>query len=94
MDRGRHPPFGSIEQFDQVLAHLPEEPAGLEARYVGQADDGTLRVVTLWAAKADADRFFAEVLAPALAQLDSPAADGPRTLGIGIARSYVREAVA
>lgn len=40
------PPFGSIEQFDAVLAQLGGEPDGLEARYAGTAN-GTLRVVTL-----------------------------------------------
>ncbi|MDP8938032.1 MAG: hypothetical protein M3O23_09955, partial [Actinomycetota bacterium] len=58
------PPFGSIEQFDTVMAQVGGEPEGLEARYVGTAGDG-LRVVTLWESKAHADRFFAERLGPA-----------------------------
>jgi len=59
------PPFASIEQFERVLAEQGEEPAGLEARYVGTAG-GELRVVTLWESRAHADRFFAEKLGPAL----------------------------
>ncbi|MGH3996042.1 MAG: hypothetical protein ACRDTJ_01090 [Pseudonocardiaceae bacterium] len=88
------PPFGSIEQFDAVLAHLGGEPDGLEARYVGTAG-GTLRVVTLWKSKAHADRFFAEKLGPALAKVLGPEPAGaPEVVGIDVVRSYVREPVA
>ena len=88
------PPFGSIEQFDTVLAHTGGEPAGLEARYVGRADDGKLRVVTLWESKAHAERFFAETLGPALAKALGPEPVGaPEAVGIDVARSYVREPV-
>ena len=88
------PPFGSIEQFDAVLAQLGEEPDGLEARYVGTAS-GTLRVVTLWESKAHADRFFAERLGPALAKVLGPEPAGaPEVIGIDVVRSYVREPVA
>jgi hypothetical protein len=84
------PPFGSIEQFDAVLAQLGEEPDGLEARYVGTAS-GTLRVITLWESKAHADRFFAETLGPALAKALGPEPVGkPQVVGIDVARSYVR----
>ena len=62
------PPFGSIEQFDKVHTQLGEEPAGLQARYVGTADDGKLRVVALWESKEHADRFFAETLGPGARQ--------------------------
>ncbi len=85
------PPFTSIEQFDQVLAELGEEPAGLEARYVGTAD-GTLRVVTLWESKGHGDRFFAEKLGPTLATMLGPEPAGtPQVVGIDVLRSYVRE---
>ncbi len=85
------PPFTSIEQLDQVMAELGEEPPGLEARYVGTAD-GTLRVVTLWESKAHGDRFFAEKLGPALAKVLGPEPVGtPRVVGIDVLRSYVRE---
>lgn len=88
------PPFGSIEHFDKVRASVGEEPAGLEARYVGTTDDGTLRVVSLWESKAHADRFFAEILGPALAKALGPEPSGtPETVGIDVARSYAREAV-
>jgi hypothetical protein len=89
------PPFGSIEQFDKVRAQLGAEPDGLEARYVGTADDGKLRVVTLWESKAHADRFFAQTLGPALAKALGPEPVGaPEAVGIDVARSYVREPVA
>jgi hypothetical protein len=89
------PPFKSIEQFDAVRAQVEGEPAGLEARYVGTADDGKLRVVTLWESKAHADRFFSETLGPVLAKVLGPEPVGaPETIGIDIARSYARETVA
>jgi hypothetical protein len=89
------PPFGSIEQFDKVRAQVGEEPAGLQARYVGTADDGKLRIVTLWESKEHADRFFAERLGPTLARALGPEPVGkPEVIGIDIARSYVGEPVA
>jgi hypothetical protein len=89
------PPFESIEQFDKILAHLGGEPNGLEARYVGPADDGKLRVVTLWESKSHADRFFADTLGPALAKVLGPEPVGaPETIGIDVARSYTGEPVA
>ena len=85
------PPFGSIEQFDKVRASVGDEPAGLEARYVGTTDDGTLRVVSLWESKAHADRFFVERLGPALAKALGPEPAGaPTVLGIDVARTYTR----
>ena len=88
------PPFGSVEQFDTVRAHVGREPDGLEARYVGTAD-GELRIVTLWESKAHADRFFAETLGPALAEALAPEPVGPaEVVGIDVARSYVREPIA
>jgi hypothetical protein len=88
------PPFGSLELFDKVMAQLGGEPDGMEARYVGTAD-GTLRIVTLWESKAHADRFFTEVLGPALAAALGPGPVGAAELvGIDVARSYVREPVA
>ena len=65
------PPFASIEQFDRVMDQLGEEPEGLEARYVGTADEG-LRVVTLWESKAHADQFFAEPPRPGAGQGPRP----------------------
>ena len=89
------PPFGSIEQFDKVRAQVGEEPAGLEERYVGTADDGTLRIVTLWESKAHADQFLAETLGPVLAKAFGPEPVGrPEVIGIDVARSYAREPVA
>ena len=87
------PPFRSLEQFDQVMANLPGEPDGLQARYVGTTDDG-VRVVTLWESKAHADRFLAEVLGPTLARVLGPEPVGaPTFTGIDVARSYVRQRV-
>ncbi|MDQ3679097.1 MAG: hypothetical protein M3378_00835 [Actinomycetota bacterium] len=67
----------------------------LEARYVGRAEDGKLRVVTLWQSKTHADRFFTETLGPVLAEALGPEPVGvPEAIGIDVARSYVREPLA
>jgi hypothetical protein len=88
------PPF-RIEQYDKVLAQLGEEPAGLQARYVGTDDDGKLRIVGVWESKEHADRFFAERLGPMLAKaLGSEPVGTPEVIGIDVAHSYVRERVA
>lgn len=88
------PPFGSVEQVKEVIGHLPANPAGLEARFVGTADDGKPRVVTLWESKADAERFLTEDLAPALAKVLGPEPIGaPETVGIAVADSYARQPV-
>lgn len=88
------PPFGSLDLFDKVMAQLGGEPDGLEARYVGTAD-GRLRIVSLWESKAHADRFFAETLPPVLTRALGPEPVGTaETVGIDIARSYVREPAA
>jgi hypothetical protein len=87
------PPFRSVEQFDQVMRHVGEEPEGLEARYVGTSEDG-LRVVTLWESKAHADRFFADRLGPALAKVLGPEPAGkPTVLGVEVARTYTRQPI-
>ena len=89
------PPFASIEQVDAVLAQLDGAPDGMEERYIGTAEDGTLRVVSLWQSKAHAERFFAEKLGPALAKALGPEPVGAsEILGIDVQRSYVRQPVA
>jgi|EndMetStandDraft_3_1072993.scaffolds.fasta_scaffold1119293_2 heme-degrading monooxygenase HmoA len=89
------PPFDSIEKFDEVRAQIGTEPAGLQARYVGRADDGKLRSITVWRSKEDSDRFFTETLRPALAKvLGSEAVGRPEMVGVEVERTYVREPVA
>jgi hypothetical protein len=87
------PPFTSIETFDAVHSRFGDEPAGLEARYVGSVN-GELRVVMVWASKADADRFFVHTLGPALAAALGPEPAGaPTVVGFDAERSYHRELV-
>ncbi len=84
------PPFGSIDQFDKVMANLGGEPDGLEARYVGTVD-GELRVISVWESQAHAERFMSERLGPALAKALGPEpVAAPTIVGIAGARSYVR----
>ncbi len=88
------PPFEAIEKFDK-LTSSHEEPDGLEARYVGTAEDGTLRIVAVWESKAHADRFFADVLPDALRRALGPEPLGsPQLTGFQVARSYARQPVA
>jgi hypothetical protein len=88
------PPFESIDQFDAIRTAQGEEPEGLEARYVGTTD-GELRIVSVWESKAHADRFFTQTLPGVLAKVLGPEPVGaPETVGIDVARSYVRESVA
>ena len=88
------PPF-RIEQYEQVLAQLGEEPAGLQARYVGIDGDGKLRIVGVWESKGHADRFYADRLGPVLLKaLGSESLDAAEVIGIDVAHSYVRELVA
>ena len=87
------PPF-RVDQYDQVLAQLGEEPAGLQARYVGTDDDGKLRIVGVWESKEHADRFYAKRLGPVLAKaLGSEPVGNPDVIVIDVAHSYVREPV-
>ena len=66
------------EQFEAIDAVLGDEPvAGLLARYTGLTDAG-VAVTSLWASKADADRFFAERLRPAIDQVPGAAATEPQ----------------
>ncbi|HLM20946.1 MAG TPA: hypothetical protein VK390_05395 [Propionibacteriaceae bacterium] len=88
------PPF-RVEQYDKVLAELGDEPAGLQARYVGTDGDGKLRIVGVWESKEHADRFYVERLGPVLRRaLGSESVDTAEAIGIGVAHSYVRELVA
>lgn len=83
------PPLTTVEQFDAVTARTGE-PAGLEARWCGRTADGELRIVTVWTSKEHADRFFAEQLGPALAQVIGPEPQGPSSmLGLEVLRSWV-----
>ncbi len=88
------PSFASIEQVDQVIAQLDGPPEGLEARYVGTAADGTLRVVSFWQSKAHAERFLTEKLGPAVARALGPEPSGAADLvGIEVQRAYVAQPV-
>ena len=87
------PPFPTIEQFDAVCAQFGGEPDGQHARYAGMVD-GTPRVIAVWESKADVDRFFTEVLRPALADALGPDAGSPDVVAFEVVRSHVREPAA
>jgi len=88
-------PLYSIEQYEKVLAQLGEEPAGLQARYVGTDGDGKLRIVGIWESKEHADRFYTERLGQVLAEaLGSESVGRSEPIGINVTHSYVPELVA
>jgi len=88
------PPFRSIEQFDEVTAHVGPDPDGMQARYAGTAEDGSLRVVSVWSSKAHAERFMTEKLGPALAAVLGPEPVGvPQAHGIDVVRSHTPQPV-
>lgn len=87
------PPFATLEQFDELQEHLGGNPDGLRERYVGPVDGG-LRVVVVWESQEHAERFFANTLGPALAQVLGPEPVGrPQVVAFEAARSYVRETI-
>jgi hypothetical protein len=83
-------PGRSLDHFETVQAALPDpEPAGLLARYAG-VNDGALVIVSVWASKANADRFEAEDLGPAARLVNDGACPiGARTIGLAAADVYV-----
>ena len=88
------PSFATLDQVDAVVAQLDGPPEGMEARYIGSTADGDLRVVSLWATKEHADRFFTEKLGPAVAKALGPEPTGAsEVVGIEVARSYVSQTV-
>jgi hypothetical protein len=85
------PPFTDIATFDAVCATFGGEPDGLEARWVGQVGD-ELRVVMVWASREQAERFFADVLRPAVAAQVGPDRK-PGMIGFAAEREYRAELV-
>lgn len=83
------PPFTDIATFDAVCATFGGEPDGLEARWVGQVGN-ELRVVMVWASREQAERFFADVLRPAVAAQVGPDRK-PGMVGFAAEREYRRE---
>jgi len=79
------PPFTDIATFDAVTATVGQ-PAGLEARWVGRVGD-ELRVVMVWSSREQAERFFADVLRPAVAAKVGPGRK-PELLGFAAEREY------
>jgi hypothetical protein len=60
---------GTIDVFHRVADLLPAEaPDGLLLRVAGQGERG-VAVLSVWRSKEDADRFFADHHAPALAKV-------------------------
>ena len=69
-----------IETFEAIDAALPTtRPDGLLARHLGAVPDGVALTV-VWADKAAADRFGAEVLGPTLRRLHPDAGHGDLVL--------------
>ena len=85
------PPFTDIATFDAVCAAFGGEPDGLEARWVGRVGD-ELRVVMVWSSREQAERFYADVLRPAVAAKVGPDRK-PALIGFAAERTYVRELI-
>ena len=58
----------TLDLFDQVDALVPREPEGLLLLVRGRTERG-VAIVAVWRSQEDSDRFFADHLAPALAQV-------------------------
>ena len=85
----------TMELIDAVLAEVGGPPEGMAERFVGTADDGSFRIVTLWDSKQHAERFFADELGPALARVLGPEVTGASwQLGLDIVRHHTRQPVA
>jgi hypothetical protein len=83
------PPFADIATFDEVTATVGQ-PDGLEARWVGRVGE-ELRVVMVWSSREQAERFYADVLRPAVAA--KVAGRKPELIGFAAERTYLRELV-
>ena len=85
------PPFTDIATFDALCASHGGEPDGLEARWVGRVGH-ELRVIMVWASRDQAERFFTDVLLPAVAAKVG-AGKRPELVGFAAERTYRRELV-
>jgi hypothetical protein len=81
------PAFGTLDGFQKVMSVQPNEPEGLQARYVADVGDG-IRVVAVWESKQHAERFLEERLAPALATAFDEPQGRPEVLQGEVANSY------
>jgi hypothetical protein len=80
---------GSMETYAKVLEAIGEPPAGLVARFAGPLEHG-IRVVSVWDSPEDADRFFAEQLGPAFAQVFGEPGGTPVSANLELADHYLR----
>lgn len=63
-------PGGDLDSYHRVNARIGDEPpAGLLHHFVGIDAAGNLAITSVWASKADGDRFAAERLLPALREV-------------------------
>jgi hypothetical protein len=67
---------GDQDTYLQVVARVDAHAHGLIARYAGMNERG-LAITTVWESKAQADRFTAEHLLPALRAIAGGDGDGP-----------------
>ncbi len=81
------PAFGTLDGFQKIMSVQPNEPEGLQARYVADVGDG-IRVVAVWESKQHAERFLEERLAPALASAFDEPQGRPEVLQGEVANSY------
>jgi len=78
----------TLDLFDQVDALVPREPEGLLLLLRGRTERG-VAVVSVWRSREDSDRFFADHLAPALAQVVGDPIPAP-LMSLGVTDVAVR----
>jgi len=78
----------TLDLFDQVDALVPREPEGLLLLIRGRTERG-VAVVSVWRSREESDRFFADHLAPALAQVVGDPIPAP-LLSLGVTDVAVR----
>ena len=91
LDRHRHPALHRHRDVRRRVPPRSAQPDGLEARWVGHVGD-ELRVIMVWSSREQAERFFTDVLRPAVAAKVGPDRK-PGLVGFAAEREYRRELV-
>lgn len=84
-----HVPGGDLASFQSILDAMPDTPpAGLIARYAGQAGEDFV-ITGVWTSKASWDRFATETLGPAARAVGPRSTRPPHTVEYETAEELV-----